>query len=127
MRRITMNHLNRRWHSVLCLIAMLSVAGGVGAQELDGTWDVTISAPEGSHSFTITLVTDGEKVTGTRGQDSYTGTFKDGKSELSGEHYIAEAGNGALLEISDVFDGAQIKGDGSWAGFEATFVAKQAK
>mgnify|MGYP003566005779 CR=1 FL=1 len=122
-----MKHVNRRWRSVLCLLVMISFAGSAGAQELDGTWEMTISVPEASQTFTITLVTDGEKVTGTRGEDKYTGTFKDGQLELSGNHFVDEAGQYGMLTLSGTIDGDRISGGGTFDYMEVTLEGTRAK
>ncbi|HQZ38835.1 MAG TPA: hypothetical protein PLH72_07325 [Vicinamibacterales bacterium] len=107
-----------RW--LVCVVALLAAGVGVDAAELDGTWTFTLSAPEGEHTFTISLTTDGEKVAGKRGDASYTGTFKDGQLKLNGSHYIDEVGQTFDLELTGKLDGDQITGDGSIEGFALT-------
>lgn len=111
--------------SVLSALAMLAVATAARAADLDGTWRFDLSAAEGEHSFTITLEVDGDEVTGTAGDESFTGTFKDGKLTLSGEHYVGEAGYSALLEITATLEGERLRGNATWDMFEASMTGRR--
>lgn len=105
----------------LCGVVMLALAGDVQAQELDGEWTFELTAPEGSHSFSITLAVDGEEVTGTAGDDeTFSGTLKDGELKLSGDHYVDEVGYSATIELSGTLDGDTIKGTATWDTYEVT-------
>jgi hypothetical protein len=101
---------------ILLTVAVLSTSS-VSAQSIDGNWTLDLSASEGEHSFDLTLAVDGETLTGTSGDEIFEGTLKDGVIELSGEHYIGEAGFVAVLSITGTFDADAIKGTGSWDAY----------
>ncbi len=103
------------WMGMIGALAALTVALPAQAQDLDGEWTLHLSAAEGSHTFSITLTVDGESIVGTAADDeTFTGTFVDGAIELSGDHYVGEAGYSSTLEISGTFEDDEITGTGSW-------------
>ena len=112
--------------SLLSALVLLALPVAGHAQELAGTWRLEVTAPEGSHSLTITLEVDGETVTGTTEDDEpFTGTFRDGRLTLSGPRYVDEAGYSAKLEMTGTLDGDRIRGDATWDGYVASLVGRR--
>lgn len=123
-----MERLNQRvrWTVGILAVLVITVAAGVRAADLDGEWSFTLSAPEGEHTFSITLAVDGEKITGTRSNETFTGTLKDGQVELSGDHYIDMAGYSAPFKMSGELEGNRITGEGTWDTYSVSVVGERA-
>ena len=119
-----------RVSGLLAVVAFLGVAllpTNAAAQSLDGTWVFELTAAEGGHSFEVTLEIDGESITGTvPGDEQLTGTVSDEGFELSGQHYIDQAGYSGALNISGKLDGEEITGDASWEGFPLSLTGRRA-
>ncbi len=121
-----MRPLTRSNLALVLGLTMLSLPVGVSGQDLAGTWAFVVSAVEGSHSFTMTLAMDGEAVTGTAaGDETFTGTFKDGTFEISGEHYVDEAGYSAEIWLSGKISDDTITGEGTWDTFQLELAGKR--
>jgi hypothetical protein len=121
-----MRCLNRSNLALVLGLAMLSIPVGASGQDLAGTWVMEISAPEGSHAFSLTLAVDGEAVTGTAGRDeTFTGTFKEGIFEIIGVHYIEEAGMEAELWMSGTIADDAITGEAYIEDFPLQLAGKR--
>ncbi len=117
--------MRRPW--LVALPLLLGFARPLQAQDVSGTWKVELSAQQGGDAFTLTLTVKGEDVSGTIGDDeTLTGTFKDGRLELSGQHYVDQAGYAALLEMEGTVDGDRIRGTASWDGYAADMEGRRA-
>ena len=122
-----MNCLSRCIRLAFSSLVLLVVAQAVHAADLNGKWNFSLSFDRGDYDITISLEVEVEDVTGRSSIETFKGIFKDGKLEISGEHFMAEANYEATLEFSGVLEGDQIKGDASWDAQPATFVAKRAE
>ena len=120
-----MNYPARYLRRGLCVLAILSVATGIRATVLDGEWSFNMSAAEGEHTFSVTPGVEGETVTGTSGDETFTGTFTDNQLVLSGDHYIDEAGYAAPLSLSGTLDADQITGTATWDSYDAALVGRR--
>ncbi len=106
-------------------LVLLLVAPTGNAADLNGKWNFSLAFEWGDYDVTISLEVEGENATGHRIMETFKGTFKDGKLDISGEHFLALENYEATLEFSGELDGDQIKGDASWDDYPATFVAKR--
>ena len=94
------------------------------AAELDGTWDFVFANSEGSYPRTLVLSQDGETLSAKYlDQEQYTGTFKDGALELTGEHTAPEAGYAAKLTLTGKLEDGRLKGTATWDTYDLTFEA----
>jgi len=112
----------------LFLLSMPEALRAAQAQ-LNGNWDFSLDYEGGTYILSLPMVLDvkGEKVTGTHGTETFEGTLRDEKLEISGNYYIAEAGYASMLAISAVLEGDQIKGTATWSGYSFAVLATRAK
>ena len=97
------------------------------AESIAGKWNL-IWDTEGGIRHTVWVISqDGEAVSVMTDGQKLEGAFKDGRLELSGEFYAAEAGYGSELKIEGTLDNGQLKGKGSWAEYGMTFTGKRAE
>ena len=121
-----MRNLNRSNLALVLGLTMLSIPVGASGQDLAGRWIMDISAEDGYHQFKITLAVDGEAVTGTAWLDeTFTGTFKDGIFEISGQHYLDEAGMAGELWMSGAVSDGTITGEAYLEDFAMQLVGKR--
>jgi len=111
---------------VLGLALALMVPAAMAA-DLDGKWNFVFESDNGEHPRVIAMQTDGDKVTAKLGEEPLQGTCKDGKLELSGEHFAPEAGYSGAMKISGTVAGGEIKGTATWDRMPLTFTAAKAK
>ena len=121
-----MKHMEKHIHITLCVLALLLAQAAVAA-DLNGSWYFVFDTQGGIYESMWTLTVSGDKVTAKQGETVLTGTLRDGKLELSGEFYAAEAGYAAEMKISGKLEGDQLKGDASWDIYEMTFTATRAE
>jgi hypothetical protein len=94
------------------------------AAELDGTWDFVFANSEGSYPRTLVLSQEGEAVSAKYlDQEHYTGTFKDGVLELTGQHTAPEAGYAAKLTLTGKLEDGRLAGKATWDYYDLSFEA----
>ncbi len=111
---------------VLALLgSALLLPTAASAAELDGTWDFVFSNDSGSYPRTLLITQDGEAVAAKQGdREVYTGTFKDGVLELSGEHAAPEVGyRTAKLKVHGKLKDGGLRGSATWDDNWFTFKA----
>ena len=59
-------------------LAMSFLAITAYSATIDGRWKMSLTAPEGSTYFTMTVELDGESANGHVGEALFNGTYKDG-------------------------------------------------
>lgn len=84
------------------------------AADADGTWNVSLMAPEGGSQDELTVTTDGETANATLGTEDLTGTYIDGVLKLKGSVFSPEAGMSAELDMTANIDGDTISGTATW-------------
>jgi hypothetical protein len=124
-----MRYLTKGIGLAFCCLLLLSVARAGYAAEIDGKWDFKLDYASGTYivPFDLTLKAEGEKVTGTHGKETFEGTFKDGKLEISGNWYVPEAGYASTLKITGTLSGGTIKGSATWDTYSLGAVGTKAK
>lgn len=123
-------------------IKMSADAGGVpiemvlkkskeAAAALDGTWEGTVSGPQGDFPMSFTFKADGTKLTGsTVGFDGTPVPIKDGKIDGSNISYMVSLDFGGMpfdMTYKGVASSDQIKMSGDAFGMPFDFVLKKAK
>jgi hypothetical protein len=108
------------------LTAISATAQSSGAA---GTWDTTLTSPQGTFNVQMILKQDGEKVSGVvksqRGEIPIQGTLN-GK-DLKLAYTIKFQDNDMLITLTGALDGAAIKGSADYGGLaEGEFNAKRA-
>jgi hypothetical protein len=98
---------------------------------LDGTWEGTVSGPQGDFPMSFTFKADGAKLTGsTLGLDGAPVPIKDGKVDGSNISYMVSFDFGGMpfdMSYKGVLASDQIKMSGDAAGMPFDFVLKRAK
>ena len=94
-----------------------------------GTWDATLTSPQGTFNVQLLLKQDGEKVSGVvkgqRGEIPIEGTLT-GK-DLKLKYTIKFQDNDMLITLSGTVDGASIKGSADYGGLaQGDFTAQRA-
>ena len=94
-----------------------------------GTWDVTLTSPEGTFNVQLILKQDGEKLSGVvkspRGERPIEGTTN-GK-DIKLKYTIKYQETDMLITLTGVLDGASIKGSADYGGLaDGDFNAKRA-
>jgi hypothetical protein len=110
----------------LVLCATTVVAQSANAA---GTWDATLTSPQGTSNVQLILKQDGEKLSGVikrqRGDTPVEGTTN-GK-DIKLKYAIKFQDNDMLIILTGVLDGAAIKGSADYGGLaEGEFSAKRA-
>jgi hypothetical protein len=96
-------------------------------EDISGEWEAVADANGQAFPFTLTLKTDGEKVTGSSNSqlgtaNISTGTWKDGKLSI-----VLEGGNGNITMVASIVDG-KLSGDFDFAGqMSGKWVAQKKK
>ena len=104
--------------STISLATILLVACA-SAPPVNGEWDITLTAAEGSTGFPISIMADGMDATATGGNSEFTGTWDGGELNLKGDYFVPEAGYSAELDMTvEVVDG-ELRGSATWDQFEA--------
>lgn len=99
------------------VFAVLVMATSSFAADIDGEWNVMLSASEGSTSIPLTIKVDGETATADADGDKLTGTYIDGELKLEGSVYIAEAGFAENGTIVARLNGDALEGTMDWGGY----------
>jgi amidase len=94
-------------------LALILVCLPALAQSPAGKWMSNTKWFDQDRYNRLELALEGEKLTGTLGRDSISGTFRNGAIDLSGK-----MGDGATLELHGRLDGNRIAGSGSAASGE---------
>jgi len=102
---------------LLCSLAL--------AATVDGDWSMSLTAPEGATYFNMTIEVDGENATGYVGEALFSGTYKEGMLNLTGDYYVSEAGYISVLNMEMALDGEQLKGLASWDVYTADVLGKR--
>lgn len=92
------------------------------AAEVDGEWDMVMSAAEGATMVTMTITVDGEIAHATAGTDKFTGTYKDGKLTLKGALYVPEAGMSSNMDLAADLVNDALTGTVNWDMYVADLV-----
>lgn len=101
----------------LMLSGLASLA--VSAAAVDGDWNLSLTAPEGATYFTITIETEGEQARGKAGEAMFSGTYSNGKLQLTGDYFVMEAGYASTLDMDIELEGEQLKGTATWDTYTA--------
>ena len=109
----------------LVLCATTVVAQSANAA---GTWDATLTSPQGTFNVQLILKQDGEKLSGVikgqRGETPVEGTIN-GK-EIKLKYTIKFQDNDMLITLTGALDGASIKGSADYGGLaDGEFNAKR--
>ena len=117
--------------SIISFLFLLLCATTVAAQSANaaGTWDATLTSPQGTFNVQLILKQDGEKVSGMvkspRGETPIEGTLS-GK-DLKLKYTIKFQDNDMLIVLTGVLDGASVKGSADYGGLaDGDFNAKRA-
>lgn len=90
------------------------------AADVDGAWGLSMVAVEGTAFVSMTISVEGDTATGKTSDSELTGTYKDGKLELDGELFLAEAGYSADANLTArVAEDGKLKGKIYWGGYNA--------
>ena len=110
-------------------ISLLMVLGlyatGVNSATVDGDWNVSLTAAEGSTHFRMTVEVDGTNAKGHVGDAVFNGSFSDGKLSLAGEFYVMEAGYTSKLDMTVSMQGELLKGTATWDIYTADVLGKR--
>ena len=111
---------------VLILSATVVVAQ---SPDVNGTWDATLTSPQGTFNVKMALKQDGEKITGAvKGQNGelpLQGTLK-GK-DVTIKYTVNFQGNDLPITITATADATSLKGTADYGGFaQGDFTAKKA-
>jgi hypothetical protein len=113
------------------MLTLVLFATTVAAQSNNssGTWDATLTSPQGTFNVQLLLKQDGEKVTGVakgqRGEIPLEGTLT-GK-DLTIKYTIKFQDNDMLITLTGKLDGASIKGSADYGGLaQGDFTAQRA-
>src|SRR5467141_1535301 len=111
---------------LLVLWATTVVAQAPGAA---GTWDATLTSPQGTFNVQLILKQDGEKLSGVvksqRGERPVEGTMN-GK-DIKLKYTIKFQDNDMLIALTGALEGASIKGSADYGGLaDGDFNAKRA-
>lgn len=84
------------------------------AADVDGTWNISLMAPEGGAQDELIVTTDGEIANAKLGPEDLTGTYINGVLKLKGTVFSPEAGMSAELDMTANIDGDIISGTATW-------------
>jgi len=104
------------------LYATSLMISSVLAADVEGDWNMIMSAAEGAAMVPMTITVDGETATATAGQDKFTGTYKNGKLKLKGSLYVPDAGMSSTMGLTATLVGDQLKGIVNWDMYVADLV-----
>lgn len=96
-------------------------ASSAGAAKADGVWDIVFMTEVGDRPARITLRTNGEKVSGSMGEQSVEGTFRDGTLALKLPKFnSADAGFTADLALQGKVEGDSLQGRWTFGEYSGT-------
>ena len=110
---------------VICSLTILFLAFSAVAADLSGNWNFAFNTEAGMIEAPVALTVDGENVTAKMGETELKGTVREGKLEVSGNHYSPEAGYEAEMKLVGKVDGNKISGDGAFDIYTFTFTAEK--
>ena len=117
--------------TIIAFLFLLICAPAVAAQSANaaGTWDATLTSPQGVFEVQLILKQDGEKLSGVvkspRGELPIEGTAS-GK-DIKLKYTIKFQDNDMLITLTGALDGASIKGSADYGGLaDGDFSAKRA-
>lgn len=115
---------------LISFLFLVLCATTVAAQSANaaGTWDTTLTSPQGTFNVQLILKQDGEKLSGMvksdRGEIPVEGTMS-GK-DIKLKYTIKFQDNDMLINLTGVLDGTSIKGSADYGGLaEGEFSAKR--
>lgn len=111
---------------VVCLVAMGTTAVAA-APSLSGTWNFTFTSDGGGRDAVIEITQDGTALKAKMGESNLIGKLDGQSFELSGQLYVADAGQSGLLKLSGELDGEKLRGKGAWETYPLDFTAVRAK
>lgn len=103
----------KTWVISILLSAGLMVSHAFAA-DVDGNWNVSMTAAEGATMVSMSVSVSGEVATAMIGSDTLAGSYKNGELKLTGPMYVPEAGMSATLNMIARLDGGQLKGTAVW-------------
>ncbi len=109
--------------TTLAALMMLSTLASSAA--VDGDWNLSLTAAEGSTYFMMSIAVDGEDAKGNVGEALFSGTYMDGNLKLTGDYYVMEAGYTSKLDLDVRLDGDQLKGTAAWDVYTADVLGKR--
>ncbi len=116
---------------IISFVFLILCATTVAAQSpnVAGTWDATLTSPQGTFNVQLILKQDGEKLSGVvkspRGETPIEGTTN-GK-DIKLKYTIKFQDNDMLITLTGTLDGASIKGSADYGGLaDGEFNAKRA-
>ena len=110
------------FHVGMALTLMVSSAF---AADVDGSWNLSLSAAEGSTSVGMTIKVDGETATAEAAGDKLTGTYIDGELKLKGDLFIADAGFASKADMTAKMEGNRLVGLMMWEGYALDVVGSK--
>jgi len=119
----------KRLATIPMLTLVLFVTVAAQSNNSTGTWDATLTSPQGTFNVQMMLKQDGDKVTGVvkgqRGEIPIEGTLT-GK-DLKLKYTIKYQDNDMLITLAGTLDGASIKGSADYGGLaQGDFTAQRA-
>lgn len=116
--------------TMMALLFLLLCATTAAAQSANvaGTWDATLTSPQGTFNVQLILKQDGEKVSGvvksTRGETPIEGTA--GAKDVNLKYTIKFQDNDMVIALSGAVEGTSIKGTADYGGLASgDFTAKR--
>ncbi|HKE59989.1 MAG TPA: hypothetical protein VKB46_24930 [Pyrinomonadaceae bacterium] len=114
---------------LILALALFVTTAAAQSPNSTGTWDATLTSPQGTFNVQMMLKQDGEKVTGVvkgqRGEIPIEGTLT-GK-DLKLKYTIKFQDNDMLITLAGTLDGASIKGSADYGGLaQGDFTAQRA-
>jgi hypothetical protein len=115
--------ISRHLALALCLVAASTGTLPAQVDGIAGKWSFVLRTTDISVDFAAELQADGEKVTGTFGEASVEGTFKEGNLALSFPFLSPETGVTDTLNIMGRLEREALNGEWSWGEYSGTFDA----
>lgn len=113
---------------VAAFVAVVPAAKAADPANVNGVWDFTVEAPNGTGTPTVTFKQDGETLTGTykgrAGDTPLTGTIKGNDIKFS--ITVHPQGQDLVIEYSGTVDGNTMKGKAKFGEYgEGNFTGKK--
>jgi hypothetical protein len=102
-------------------------AAPANGSDISGKWHFVLDTPGGDREMNAVFQLDGEKVTGQWGTANVSGTFSNGKLELSFPYTSEESGERDTLKITGNFRDGKLIGDWQFGGYNGTYTATAVK
>jgi hypothetical protein len=104
---------------------LTAIALTAAAANVDGDWNLSLTAPEGATYFKMTIAIDGETATGMVGEAAFSGTYRDGSLMLTGDYYVVEAGYNSTLNLDMRLEDDVLTGTATWDIYTADVLGKR--